>query len=206
LSAAEGKILIGVTQRVTVIEAIQEKRDSLAQDWGRFLAVTGLPWVALPNRPREAAALAGQLNLSGLLLTGGDDLGQFPERDETEFKLLDWSAAVGKPVLGVCRGFQVIQTWLGGRLQPLEPALHVRTRHEVRHTDGRTVNCNSFHAWGILEPASSLEILARCQTDDSVEAARSGKLLGLMWHPEREEPPHEFDLHLFTRHLGAKPV
>ncbi|MDR1921770.1 MAG: gamma-glutamyl-gamma-aminobutyrate hydrolase family protein [Candidatus Adiutrix sp.] len=199
----EKKTLLGLTQRVTVIKEVNEKRDSLAQDWGRFMAAAGLPWVALPNRPEEAAALAERLDLGGLVLTGGDDLGLFPERDETELRLLDWAESAGRPVAGVCRGFQMIQTWLKGELRPVDQLRHVRTRHRLILSGGGSIECNSFHGWGIMELPRSLNILARCADDQTIEAAGNERLLGLMWHPERELKPVEFDLELFARHFAG---
>jgi putative glutamine amidotransferase len=195
-------ILIGLTQRVTLNNETSEKRDSLAQDWGRLMAGLDILWVALPNRPAEAPALAGRLNLTGLLLTGGDDWGVFPERDETELSLLDWAQGTGRRIVGVCRGFQVIQIWRGGRLTPVDQARHVRARHEVRFIDGRSAMRNSYHAWGILEAAPGFAPLAVCPEDGSIEAAAGDEILGLMWHPERENEPSPDDAMLLRRYLA----
>lgn len=80
----------------------------------------------------------------GLLLTGGGDLGEpyyahaldaaeratlgriEPERDEFEFGLLRWAADRDLPVLGICRGLQVMGAFAGGRLIPDLPLWKVR--------------------------------------------------------------------------------
>jgi putative glutamine amidotransferase len=204
--AANKNILIGLTQRVTFMDGIGEKRDSLAQDWGRFMAAAALPWVALPNRPAEALALAERLALGGLILTGGDDSGVFPERDDTERQLLAWAEEKGKKVLGVCRGFQMIHLWLGGRLQPADVSRHVRQRHALRLNNGETLECNSFHSWGIAEPVPSLQPFAVCPEDKTIEAARNDRVMGLMWHPEREPEPRALDINLFVRHFTDGPA
>lgn len=196
--------LIGLTQRISVAPDTGEKRDCLAQDWRRFCAALGFAWASLPNHPDDAVGLASRLSLGGLVLTGGDDLGLFPERDATEFALLDWAKARQAPVLGVCRGFQVMQAWLGGGLRACDPSLHRARRHAVRFSDGSRRTVNSYHNLAPRELQAPLHALAHCEADGLVEAASGGGLLGLLWHPEREAVPHAADLRLVYRHLAGR--
>ena len=105
--------IIAITQRVAVIPQYGERRDCLDQAWPRFLAACGLLPLAIPNAPDVALSLFKNADVAGLLLTGGNDLvslgGEAPERDATENALMDAAEARGLPVLGVCRGMQVIQ-------------------------------------------------------------------------------------------------
>lgn len=200
--------MIGITMRMTRDPATQEIRDALSHDWGRFLSILlgGDSWVMLPNIGGSCAGLARDLGVDGLILSGGDGIGETPERDATETSLLRHAAAEGLPVLGVCRGMQMLQCFLGGGLRKMDPALHVRARHALSWIDGsgdarRVVN--SFHNNGLdtARMAPGLEILARCEADGSVEAVKARDLpwLGVMWHPEREWEPHPADLGLIRR-------
>src|SRR5689334_2452359 len=103
---------IGVTMRVETHGATHhEHRDSLARDWAALLA-TALPeaaWLPVPNLGAVVVAFAERWELDAMLLTGGDDLGSRPERDATECALLAHCIARGLPVLGVCRGLQLVQ-------------------------------------------------------------------------------------------------
>lgn len=198
------KPMIGITQRVTLISGINEKRDSLDQAWGRLMSALGLMWVALPNMAEQAVKLAERLELGGLILTGGDDIGVFPERDDTEMALLDWAWAQGRQIVGVCRGFQVIHTWLGGELVALEQTRHVRAYHDLRLADNRVINRNSYHAWGINKTSPQLQNIALCPEDNTIECAGNQQILGIMWHPEREEHFMADDLHLLRGHLIGK--
>ncbi len=88
----------------------------------------GLP-VMLPNLPPEAAAAFVE-RVDGVLLTGGGDVdperygasrhpetgGVDPERDAFEFALVEAARARGRPILGICRGFQVMAVAWGGTL------------------------------------------------------------------------------------------
>lgn len=184
-------ILVGLTMRAGPDPATGEDRDMLAQDWGRFLAAAGLSFVPLPNIGSGAVELARRLDLDGLILTGGEDIGARPERDATENLLIDWAMSRNKPILGVCRGFQVLNARFGGSLTALDPAAHRAVRHAVRFADtGSDREVNSYHAWGIASGglAPALKPLAKRLEDGSVEAASGPGMLGIMWHPEREWP------------------
>lgn len=190
--------LLALTQRGIVVPPHGEKRDSLARDWYPFLKALGRPWLALPNEPASALGLARRLDVGGLILTGGEDLGQYPERDETEAALLAWCRQNSRPVLGVCRGFQFLHHWLGGALEPVDPARHRAGRHLVEFSGGRRREVNSYHNFAPAGEAGPLAALARCLEDGVLEAAAAPGLLGLSWHPEREARP-EADLDIFKK-------
>jgi putative glutamine amidotransferase len=187
---------LALTQRVITVPPHGEKRDSLAWDWHPFLKALECPWLALPNEPEAALGMARRFDVGGLILTGGEDLGQDPERDRTEAALLDWCRRGGRPVLGVCRGFQFIQHWLGGELAPVAPARHRGKRHLVEFADGSRREVNSYHNFAPQGPAGPLAPLARCPEDGVLEAAGAPGLLGLSWHPEREAAPLAADVEL----------
>lgn len=187
---------------------------SIVQAGGVPLVLSQIAGAA--NAPR---ALDG---CEALLLTGGEDvdparygvppsraLGQVdPARDGFELALFDAARTRGLPVLGICRGIQVINVALGGTLWqdlPSErpgPVRHdpggardART-HPVRLAPGsRAAQAlgttalipNSFHHQAIRELAPGL--VASGWTDDGlIEAVEtddaSGWLLAVQWHPE----------------------
>src|SRR5271165_6978792 len=112
-SAGHGHCMktVAITQRVEVVPGFGERRDCLDQAWTRFLAACGLLPVLVPNVTDVALALCERANVSGVLLTGGNDLaalgGDAPERDAVENALLDFAEQHKLPVLGVCRGMQL---------------------------------------------------------------------------------------------------
>ena len=188
------ELMIGLTQRITLVQPHGEKRDSLARDWYPFLTALGLPWVVLPNEAEAAVELASRLDLGGLILTGGDDIGAFPERDETEACLLSRFQEKSRPVVGVCRGFQFIHHWLGGEINPVNPGIHRARRHEIIIEGHAERVVNSYHNLTPVFPGEALPMmrpLAYCPADGSAEAAVVVGFLGLMWQPERETEPHQ---------------
>ena len=131
-------IPVGVTTRTVGPTRHGEHRMALDRRWPVFLAACDIAPVPLPSHPGLAVELADALNLCGLVLSGGDDLascgGTAFERDLAELELLGWAEADEVPVLGVCRGMQLIVEHEGGRL--LEVDGHVGTDHEVHRTTG----------------------------------------------------------------------
>ncbi len=199
--------LVAVTQRVDIVPRRGERRDALDQSWTRLLAACGLVAMPMPNRPATAAAMLEANGMTGLLLTGGNDLshygGDAPERDETEHLLLRLARERHLPVLGVCRGMQVIQDAFGVPLVTVSG--HVAKRHRVEGVLP-TAEVNSFHGYGTLESVDELEVMGRAP-DGVVEAIRhrAEPILGQMWHPERESPYAAADLARIRRHFGGTP-
>ena len=102
------------------------------------------------------------------------------------------AAAGGLRVLGVCRGMQMIQHWLGVPLVPVEG--HV-TKALAITLDGRPAIVNSYHRWGAVTTVDALEVRG-VAADGVVKAVRHRSLpiQGVMWHPERCEPFAASDL------------
>jgi putative glutamine amidotransferase len=193
---------VAITQRVTVIPEYGERRDCLDQAWPRFIAACGLLPLPLPNVIDVALALCGGSDLAGLVLTGGNDLaalgGDAPERDATENALLDAAESRGLPVLGVCRGMQLIQQRCGVPLQRVEG--HV-TRRQVIQVNGESTEVNSYHRFAARESRPPLDVWA-VAADGVVKAIRhtARPTTGIMWHPERNTPFAADDVALF-RHV-----
>jgi N5-(cytidine 5'-diphosphoramidyl)-L-glutamine hydrolase len=194
---------IAITQRVTVANG--ERRDCLDQAWPRFIAACGLLPMPLPNVPEVALAMWESADLSGLLLTGGNDLASFggdaAERDATENALLDAAESRGLPVVGVCRGMQLIQRRYAVPLRRVEG--HVTAR-QIIHIDGEPTEVNSYHHFGTCESRAPLEVWA-VAADGVVKAVRHAALptIGIMWHPERNARFAASDLALFRRVFEA---
>lgn len=197
--------LVAVSQRVDVHPSRGERRDALDQSWVRLLRACGLTALPMPNHAETARAMFEGMHVTGLLLTGGNDLARYggdaPERDETEHLLLQLARARRLPVLGVCRGMQVIQDAFG--VPQAAVTGHVAVRHRVDGTM-RDAEVNSFHAYGATETVAELEVLARAP-DGVVEALRhrDEPILGQMWHPERESPYDVADLTRIRSHFGV---
>ena len=186
----------------------------------RQLNRLGLCGVALP--PQEIAVDEVIGRLDGLILSGGGDLhpklwGEQPRyglgevdnrRDSWELALVGAAYAADLPLLGICRGMQVINVWSGGSLwQDLrempQGLLHNQSApaeqhwHEVKLSgrlaeicgvaDGGTAEVNSFHHQGVRQ-TGEMAVACAWAPDGLVEGimlAERRFAVGVQWHPER---------------------
>jgi gamma-glutamyl-gamma-aminobutyrate hydrolase PuuD len=177
---------IGLTMRVVHADGYDEPRDALAQNWHGFLreAFPLAAWLPIPNLGAPAARqYCERWGINRLILTGGEDIGTSPLRDATELDLLAWAQQGAIPVLGVCRGMQLMTVQAGGALKRVEG--HVRARHEL--AGAITQSVNSFHAQGLAVCPAGYRVLATA-VDGEIEAIarHDRRWAGWMWHPERE--------------------
>ncbi|MDH3326298.1 MAG: gamma-glutamyl-gamma-aminobutyrate hydrolase family protein [Gammaproteobacteria bacterium] len=185
--------------RVLETQGYYEPRDALAHDWSNLLSVA-LPtasWLPIPNLGIEVAQIyCEKWDINRLILTGGDDIGVSPIRDETEQSLLKWARERAVPVLGVCRGMQMMALSAGVPLKPVKD--HVRTRHQLQGDFVHEVN--SFHNFGLSDCPLDFEVSA-ISIDGEIEAIRHSELHweGWMWHPEREKPFQVADIKRLQR-------
>lgn len=188
------KKCIAVTQRVEYIEAIGERRDALSQEWIDIAKACDFLPMILPNHLPTVCELLEGWKPDGIILTGGNDLaaygGDALERDELERFLIQYSAEQRLPLLGVCRGMQMILDQIGTKLQKVEG--HIRVEHALSNGD----QVNSFHSWGAVECQEPL-IPGAWSADGVLEAVTHQDypwIHGIMWHPERYHPPRERDI------------
>jgi len=178
--------------RVTQADSYAEQRDSISHDWIIQLDDWGMIPLLIPNSLSEPSSYLDRLAPDLLILTGGDDLGKTPERDRNEANLLQHAIKTDLPVLGICRGLQLINLYFSGHSSSV--ANHVATRHAIDIHEplstlyGNTVHVNSYHSSSI--PKDGLGdglIAAGFDKDGMIEAAlhEDKPIAGIMWHPER---------------------
>jgi putative glutamine amidotransferase len=157
-------------------------------------------------------------NMDGLLLTGGGDVAaeRFSsdgeardvdhDRDEVEIALVRHCREAGIPVLGMCRGNQVLNVALGGTLRTVEDHVQAEPLSVPVHSIAVDAGCrlaralgdehlsvNSFHRWVVDAPADGMAVVARAD-DKVVEgiewAGGDWFAVGIQWHAELLDDPH----------------
>ncbi len=209
-------MIVALSMRAATDAAHGELRDALSHDWIRLLEGLDVTPLLVPNGLYDPARLIEAGTACGIILTSGNDVGCVPgerwagsesvsaARDQTETALLRHALTRRMPVLGVCRGMQLINTFFGGTLcrdvgQASGGERHAGSPHPVRIADRayrqrfglQAGSVNSFHDHGVAKPdvAPGLTVLA-----DSPGGIVEGlahpdlPIIGIQWHPERPEP------------------
>ena len=188
-----------------------------------ILQAGGVPVVLPPFENRDALKIAIE-SIDGLLLSGGGDLNPLligeepvpelhsvcPQRDKAELMLIEEAVHRQMPILGICRGIQMMVTALGGTLyqdlssqydqgtllkhdqdMPREYASHSVEIEEDSFLyqimgQQKSVSVNSFHHQAVKDPGPRMRVAARAK-DGVIEAVESNEyksLMGVQWHPE----------------------
>lgn len=208
-------------KRILIAGNIQ---DGSVRETLRFLervsAAGGVPAVGAALNDNDAASLADSFD--ALILSGGFDVppsryGQEPHRsnkyddplrDESDERLMRAFIGAGKRVMGICRGCQAINVWLGGTLHQHLPdafdpvlwhAANILGRHDIIVAEGSVLasilgagsaRVNSSHHQAIDKPGKGLKICAS-SSDGVTEAAEGENILLIQWHPEFMDGEHD---------------
>lgn len=228
------KPLIGITPTPSLDEQPHGRfrRYVLNEDYAVAIETAGGVPIVLPPQTEAIEQLLGTID--GLLLSGGADVdparygdpavhpatyGVDEERDRFEFELFHGAVQADRPILGICRGIQVMNVALGGTLvqdvpsEANQPIVHRQQEiglaadaigHQVEIVDHPRLpswmdaggfGVNSFHHQAIRQLAPSLVPIAFSR-DGLVEAVvhpDASFVVGVQWHPElmfRRHPAH----------------
>lgn len=245
---SKGRPLIGVTTQS--LQAVEGIPASMPPSWimNRMyldaLVRAGAAPVLLPllaDQPDVMRALYERLD--GLLLPGGVDIepatfGEArhpllrhtdPPRDVVELQLARWAMADGLPVLGLCRGLQILNIAAGGTLyqdvqaqrfgsqkHDFEPPEHTRDflAHEVELVTGSRLHAlagaasapvNSMHHQGIQRLGDGLAATAHAPDGlvEAIEGTGNSFTVAVQWHPESLEPNDDVSRALFREFVTA---
>lgn len=193
------QLRFGITMRITNAEGYDEPRDTIAHDWSKYMtqAFPDSKYLFVPNTGELAVEYIKKWHINVLIISGGDDVGITPLRDKSETALLKYAIENGMPVIAVCRGLQLVHSFFGGKLLNGDNAFikkHRATEHEVYYEDSIKV-VNSYHNNYVDENTltKDAKVLARCKSDNSVEAFELKNILALMWHPERDKAVNDWN-------------
>jgi len=183
------------------------------------VAAGGVPVLLPPATGSELSARAVVARIDGLIVAGGADVdptryGEHPhprtsgwreDRDAWEIALLGAAAEAGLPVLGVCRGMQIMAVAAGGALDQHTPDVVGHDEHSpggdefgttivrtadgsrVRAAEGETVTASCHHHQSVRDhPGFTATAWSIDGTVEAMEAPGPRFCIGVQWHPETD--------------------
>ncbi len=215
------------TRRLDTALGLGEVHYSIAADYvNAVVEAGGLPVVLPTVDPSKATAYIS--GLDGLIISGGNDVEPArygaevdgsvdpdPDRDQWEIALVAAARSAAAPILGICRGAQILNVALGGTLH--QHIWDTRSDHPDLHRPGQilleigshridlvpgsriaaiygsnTRRVNSWHHQALDVVGEGLEVTARAP-DGTIEAVESidGLAIGVQWHPKRMDMADE---------------
>lgn len=170
-----------------------ELRDTLDQRFAELFGLLGFLTVPLPNNLGDnLSSYVDFIKPNSVVLSGGNDIGSYPQRDITERYIISYCIERAIPLLGICRGMQMIGTYFGAELNSCTH--HCATSHQLHGLFKHRVN--SYHNFALKSVPPGFKITAT-SSDHTIEAIRHSKfpIEAWMWHPERDSPFNPIDLH-----------
>lgn len=189
---------IAITQRLIENEGYREIRDALDVRWAEFFKKIGCLPIILPSY-HDFVPYFKSFRISGIILSGGNDLSLLSDnelskkRDDFEKRLIKFGISKGIPILGICRGMQIIADYFGCDFKKVQG--HAGTEHKLVVSDRsrfkdnlkKIKSVNSYHNYGIDNISRNLIISVKSD-DGIIEAIEHKKynIFGQMWHSERK--------------------
>jgi putative glutamine amidotransferase len=203
--------------RVTEAQNYAEKRNSIAYEYIEYFEELGFTIILVPNNSKNIKKYFN-FKIDLVLLSGGNNVNPleygnsevlddvYNERDTTEFELLKIAKEKNIKVVGICRGFHLINVYLNGSLKH-KIKKHVNINHklksDIEFLDKKSTN--SFHNQAILKKNLSKKLDSIASVDSEIVEAFLSKdknILGIQWHPERQNK--KFDKKLINKFLKGK--
>lgn len=203
--------------RIVENTAYPEQRDALSKDWSDYLTMIFPQAVLVPivNQPQVVSRIIQDLGIDAVIFSNGGGWEEEPQRDEAEKNIVDYCLEQDIPVLGVCRGLQILNVIFGGKVEKdiskISRENHAVVKHKVFINDKfrklcgkETITVNSFHNQGVMREGVAGEFAVFANTKAGVVEGfyhLQKLVMAIQWHPERNNPAADFDKKFITEFL-----
>ncbi len=202
------KPVVGITAWKTApSDGDEQAAHSLSDEYVRAIQLAGATPVVLPSLPREEAPALLDL-IDGLVIAGGERLssGKSGEAEHFESALIRFAESRDLPVLGICRGCELLNVAFGGTVNESafdEPDLqreielvpgstlagiYGKTRRVIPRTKGSRI--------GVVADGFRVVASSKGGVTEAIEATGAWLAVGVQWHPERLDLREEGPLFL----------
>ena len=167
---------IGVTQRLCVSK-YGELRAQLDIRLINFIAECGYHPIIIPYLEYKEKSILKKriinwiknINLSGIVFSGGDNIGKYKLRDDTEEALLSYAIKKKIPIFGICRGMQLIGKYFNVKL--IKVNNHVKLDHYI-FSEKKKFKVNSYHNYSLIKCPKGFNIEYQ-SLDGNIESIES---------------------------------
>ena len=159
-----------------------------------------IPYFNIKNKTKLKIVMISwlkQIDIDGIVLSGGEDIGKFILRDNTENVLISYVIKKNIPLIGICRGMQVIGNYFNTKLVKVKN--HVNINHYV-HLGKKKFKVNSYHNYSLENCPKNFNV--ECFSSDGKIESIMGKtksIYACMWHPERNKKFNNSDISKFKK-------
>jgi len=197
-----------MSMRVDYACNYEEKRNTIAYDYITFFESLGFMISLIPNNTTNIEIYL-QEKYDMVVLTGGNNVDPllygkkknmenvYSERDALEYKIIEYAFQRNIPILGICKGAQILNVYFGGKIISSISG-HVNKEHILESSIGYLdkQKSNSYHDQGIDLESLGSPLIPIATHKGIIEAFihKNKKVMGVQWHPERQNRDFDHDL------------